>query len=185
MSNISFRVISIELKDSIIKELDPQNNFRLNLTQRPHHIRQEYIVNDSNGLRNVNHEWNIDNSKNQVERVTLTIRTVQNKNLVDNNENQNGDNNKNYSNNNNDYVEPKHSLIGYCNIDLNNLRKDGDNDFTAELLTRVNVKIVGYVHLQIDFWGNDKKLLEKEKKPKNKKKIIFSNHKRKEYSNLI
>lgn len=183
MSHISFRVVSIELKDSTIKELDPNNHFRLNLTQRPHHIRQDFFVNDSNGLRNVNHEWNIDNSKNQVERVTLTLRTVQNKNSDECNENSN-DNNS-YSNVNGGYIEPKKSLIGYCNIDLRTLQKNGNNEFTVELLTRVNVKIVGYVHLQIDMWENDQKLLKKELKLKNKKKTVFSSRNRAGYSNLI
>lgn len=189
MSHISFRVVSIELKDSTLSELDPNNHFRLNLTQRPHHIRQEYFVNDSNGLRNINHEWSIDNSTNQVEKVTLTIRTVKNKNTNESNENENsnyGDNHdESYSNISGGFVEPKRSLIGYCNVDLKTLRKDSCNDFTAQLLTRVNVKIVGYVHLQIDFWENDSKLLKKEAKTKNKKKTIFSSKNRTEYSNLI
>ncbi|KAK8893489.1 hypothetical protein M9Y10_021911 [Tritrichomonas musculus] len=182
MSQILFRVVSIELKDSTISALNPQNIFRLNLTQRPRHIRQDFLVNDENSLRNINHEWNIDNSKNQVERVTLTLRSIDRKKVT-------GNSDQNMNNNaadDNEDKESKHTLIGYCTVDLKQLQKGADFDFTVQLLTRGNVKTVGYVHLHIISWENDQKLLKKEKKQK--KKIVsqgkgYKNHK--EYSSLI
>ena len=54
MSRITFRVASIELNNSTIREISHGDLVRINITQRPMHSKQEYILNNYRSLANVN-----------------------------------------------------------------------------------------------------------------------------------
>lgn len=170
MTRISFRVVSIELKDSTLHKINENNLIRLNLTQRPHHISDEYLLKNVHCLYGINHEFNIEDPLNQVERLTLTVRSVLKKSAIaslfdldditptrkpkdhsiDRYVDQNNENRD--ANVNCDYFEPKHSLIGYCTIDVKALEKGINNTFRVELLTRGNVQVVGFVNLEVYEW---------------------------------
>ena len=152
MSTITFRVNSIQLKPSTINELNRKNAFRLNLTQRPRHISEEYLVKDNFDLEHLNHEWIIEDAKNSVEKVTLTLRTVEKRfNLSkflrrrkNHHENCNSKINTQY-----EYVEPEKSLIGYCTINLKEQPIGSNSTIRTELMTRGDVKIVGFADLDV------------------------------------
>lgn len=173
MSRISFRVNSIELKDSTIRSLNENNIMRLNVTQRPNHKTEEYLLKNLHCLHNINHEFIIDDPSNKVQRLTLTLRSVLKKTTIAsifNLEQQQPKKNQKkdvtvdryiqgIKENNEgriecEYVEPKHSLVGYCTIDLKEIKKGENNILRVELLTRVNVQVVGYVNLEVYQWEN-------------------------------
>lgn len=169
MSRISFRVDSIELKDSVLHMINENNLIRLNLTQRPHHISDEYLIKNVRYLYGINHEFSIEDPSNQVERLTLTVRSVLKKSAIaslfdmddvspvhkpkDHSIDKYVQNNENKDANIQcDYVEPKHSLIGYCTVDVRKLQKGVNNTLRIELLTRGNVQVVGFVNLEVYIW---------------------------------
>ena len=76
MSRITFRVVSIELKDSTIHHISRYDLMRINITQRPTHHKQEYLLNNYNNLANINHEFIIEDRSNEVNKITLTLRYV-------------------------------------------------------------------------------------------------------------
>lgn len=171
MSRISFRVISIDLKDSTLQSMNQNCLMRLNLTQRPNHKTEEYLLKNAKCLQNINHEFCIEDAYNKVQRLTLTLRSVYKKTTFASIFNL--DNNQPKMSKPKDmsvdryiqgctetregwvdceYVEPKHSLIGYCTVDLKEIKKGENNTLRLELLTRVNVKVVGYVNLEVYTW---------------------------------
>ena len=176
MSRISFRVNSIELKDSTLHTINQNNLMRLNLTQRPTHKTEEYLLKNVNCLRNINHEFVIEDPTNKVQRLTLTLRSVLKKTTLasifnlDNNQPKmskpkdmsvdryiQGTKEEREGWVECEYVEPKHSLVGYCTVDLKEIKKGENNILRFELLTRVDVKVVGYVNLEIYTWDNQTK----------------------------
>ena len=188
MSSISFRVVSVELKEQTITKLNPRNLFRLNITQRPHHVREEYLVNESQGLYNINHEFEIEDKSNTVQRITLTLRTVEKKFTLSNlfgisqtkqKKDHNIDNfvgsNTNVPENiQYEYYEPAHSLIGYCTVNIEELKKGVNNQIRAELLTRgKEVKCVGYANLEVYVWRINKPSGRNPKALFNNSEIVF------------
>lgn len=178
MSTISFRVTSIELKDETIRSLSKNNLIRLNLTQRPNHLTEEYLLKNLSCLRNINHEFTVQDPSNKVDRLTLTVRSVLKKTTFASIFNLYSDTPKERKPKENtvdkyiqgikenhegcvecEYVEPKHSLVGYCTINLKELEKGVNNTLRVELKTRVNVKVVGYVNLEVYTWNNPSKTL--------------------------
>lgn len=173
MTRITFRVDSIELKDATLHKINENNLIRLNLTQRPHHFSEEYLLKNVRCLYAINHEFVVEDSLNQVNRLTLTVRSVLKKSaiasLFDMDDVSStrkpkdhsidryvGQNNENRDANVHcDYVEPKHSLIGYCTIDLKQLQKGVNNTLRVELLTRGNVQVVGFVSLEVYIWQSN------------------------------
>ncbi|KAK8896378.1 hypothetical protein M9Y10_014276 [Tritrichomonas musculus] len=169
MSRITFRVVSIELKDSTIHHISRYDLMRINITQRPTHHKQEYLLNNYNNLANINHEFIIEDRSNEVNKITLTLRYVRKSSyisgLADYNVpikpekkvkdksidkyissgcNENRDDNVQCL-----YIEPKHSLIGYSNIQIKYLEVGVNNAMKVELLTRSDNQVVGYVNLEI------------------------------------
>ena len=180
MTRISFRVVSIDLKDSTVHSINEDNIIRLNLTQRPHHISDEYLIDNVHSLCYINHDFNIEDPINHVQRLTLTVRSVQKKSalasLFDFDDNSHSHQPKDHSidkyvarNDENrsanlhcEYVEPKHSLIGYCTISVTELEKGVNNSLRVELLTRGNVQVVGYANLEVYIWSEPKPNLQKQ-----------------------
>lgn len=174
MSRIAFRIISVELNNSTIHDL--KNNaglVRINLTERPTHNKQEYIIDNYRSLTNVNHEFNIDNPENKITKITMTLRNVYRSsyfsnlavvpNMYVNKKTPNKDHSiDNYikagtSENRDDnvqciYIEPKHSLIGYCTIKIKDLEVGVNNAIKVEVLSRETSNVVGYANLEIYIW---------------------------------
>lgn len=175
MTNISFRIDSIDLKDSTLANLDKDTMIRLNLTQKPSKISEEYIVDDLSGLHSLNHCWNINDPTNSCKTLTLTVRKVSKKvslaNIFNLNgtqqhqcthdvdrfvgkRNENRDNNIQY-----DYYQSNHSLIGIFEISLKDIPKGIDNVIKAALLKKPKLDVVGYANLQVYSWGNDSNVI--------------------------
>lgn len=193
MSIISFRINSIELKDSTLSSINKNNLVRINVTQRPNHKTEEFLLKNISFLKNINHESFIQDPLNKVERLTLTLRSVLKKTTIASIFNLGNEATQVKKNNdhsvdhyiqgckeNNDglveceYVEPKHSLIGYCTINLKELERGVNNTLRLELLTRVNVKVVGYVNLDVYTWDSPEMMSARQKlKPKSKEPILF------------
>lgn len=171
MSVISFRVVSIDLKDSTLHNINQNNLVRLNVTQRPNHDTEEYLLKNASCLNNINHEFVIQDPTNKVERLTLTVRSVLKKTSVASIFNLEDDKPKMRKPKDRsvdhyiqgckeshegcidcEYYESLNSLIGYRNIEIKELKKGISNIFHMELITRGNVKVVGYVNLEIYIW---------------------------------
>lgn len=192
MSVITFRLNSIELKDSTLHEIN-NNLIRINLTQRPTHKTEDFLLKNSSYLHNINHEFFIQDSLDKVNRLTLTVRSVLRKTTLASIFNIGNESNKvnkksdhsvdNYiqgCKQNQDgvidceYIEPKHSLIGYCTINLKELERGVNNTLRVELLTRVNVKVVGYANLEVYTWVDPDMVSARQKlQPKSKEPILF------------
>ena len=170
MTRISFRVKSIELKESALQNIDSNQLIKLNLTQNPNQKTEEYLLKNASYLHNINHEFIIDDPMNKVEKLTLSLGTASKKitlasifNLDNNTKKVKP---KNYSIDhyighskenrdgyiNCDYYETLHSCIGYRNIELKELKKGINNTYRIELLARGNVKVIGYINLDIYIW---------------------------------
>lgn len=168
MSRIQFKVCAIELKDSTLEQLDPGFQFRLNLTQRPVHIREDIFLDTNNQLQNLNHTWNFNDFENRLYGATLTLRSVLKKLVFQ------CENSRCYLHD--DYDEAEHSLIGYCTIIFKDLLKDVPNNLTIELIPRGEVHIVGYVKLEIiispisEIFQNSEQKLKLSSKGKQKKR---------------
>lgn len=173
MSRIAFRIVSIELKNSTIHNVCHGDLIRINITSRPTHNKQEYILNNYRGLANINHEFNIEDPQNEVNRITMTLRTVikssyfNNMTIITNMHTNAKQKQKDHSidnyiragtNENRDdnvqcvYLEPKHSLIGYCTIKMKNLEVGVNNTLKVELLSRSTSEVVGYANLEVYVW---------------------------------
>ena len=146
-----FYVSSIDLKDSVLDKINPSNMIRLNLTQKPCSIQEDYIVNRITKLQNVDHNFNIITTSNRTKKVLLTIRKVEKKWCLENLfkftlEKENKKNNnyidsivgrncgKKHSNTQYKYEQLANSLIGYCEIDIEKLDKCVNNEIKAEIL---------------------------------------------------
>lgn len=183
MTNISFRIDSIDLKDSTLSQLDKNTMIRLNLTQRPSKMSEEYIVDDLNGLYSLNHCWNIRDPTNSIKTLTFTVRKVSKKMTIANifnlngtqqhphshdvdrfvgRRNENRDNNVQY-----DYYQSNHSLIGIFEINLKDIPRGIDNIIKASLVKKPNLDVVGHANLQVYVWGNGSNIINFENEHKN------------------
>lgn len=174
MSRISFRINSIDLKSSVLEKINPNNLVKLDLTQNPNYRNDEYLLKNVSYLNKINHEFIIEDPSNKVEKLTLTLSSVLKKTTLasifnlDNNQvkpkkqkdtaidkyiqGNFKENNDGYVNC--EYVETNHSIIGYRNIELKELKKGVDNNFRIELISRGTVKVVGYINLEIYIWDS-------------------------------
>ncbi|KAK8864750.1 hypothetical protein M9Y10_010273 [Tritrichomonas musculus] len=171
MTRISFRVNSIELKDYALQKINEDNLMKLSLSKNNNQKPDEYLLKSAKYLYNIKHEFIIEDPSNKVQKLTLTLSTAMKKvtlaNLFsfDNNETK-MTKNKNFSVDHYiqgckeshegcidcEYYESLNSLIGYRNIEIKELKKGISNIFHMELITRGNVKVVGYVNLEIYIW---------------------------------
>lgn len=174
MSRIAFRIVSVELNKSTIHDWENKAGLvRINLTERPTHNKQEYIIDNFYGLANVNHEFNIDNPENAITKITMTLRNVYKTSYVSNmadvpkmyvnkktphkdhtidNYIKSGTNGNRDDNVNCIYIEPKHSLIGYCTINIKDLEVGVNNAIKVEVISRETSQVVGYANLEIYIW---------------------------------
>lgn len=174
MTRISFRINSIDLKQSALHEINPNNLVKIELTQQPNCKSDEYLLKNISFLPKINHEFIIEDTQNKVEKLTLTLFSVLKKTTIasifnfDNNSVHK--NKRKYTNidkyierskvNNDEgcveceYVENEKSTIGYRNIELKELKKGVNNKFRIELITRGTVKVIGYIDLEIYIWDS-------------------------------
>ncbi|KAK8900085.1 hypothetical protein M9Y10_002408 [Tritrichomonas musculus] len=192
MSVISFRVVSIDLKDSTLHNINQNNLVRLNVTQRPNHDTEEYLLKNASCLNNINHEFVIQDPTNKVERLTLTVRSVLKKTSVASIFNLEDDkpkmrkpkdrsvdhyiqgckeNREGYVEC--EYVEPKHSLIGYCTVNVKELEMGVNNTLRIELLTRGVVQVAGFVNLEVYTWNNPSRISQQKVSQTNNEPIMF------------
>lgn len=160
MSKITFSLISIDFNRSIICQIRKSNLFRLNLTQKPSRDSEEYFFNNINHLKNINHEFIINDSFNTIEKLSMTIRSIDKRNISANISNseyfsiqnkskylqgfQNKSNNDIYN-----YFESKLSLIGCFTINLKDIKRGVNNFIHAEIHSRMNNQIIGYANIKI------------------------------------
>lgn len=170
MTRISYRLKSIELNDTASRQFNSENLIRINLTQKPHKKTEEYLLKNVTALQNVNHEFIINDPSNKIEKISMTIRKVIKKptlanffNLDNNsNEKKSADHSiDNYidrkSDNNDDiadceYIVPMQSLVGYCIVNLKEVKRGVNNTLRLELLSKKNEQIVGYVNVDLYMW---------------------------------
>lgn len=191
MSSISFRVNSVELEDFTLRSINKENLIRLNVIQRPSKVTYEYLLKNSECLKDINHEFSIDNSSNKIDKLTFMISSVVRKptlvNLFDfgSSSPKNKSNDQSYEKcvngskeNDSDHVDceyivPMHALIGYCTIKLKEIEKGVNNSLRVELLTKKNAKVIGFVNLDIYIWDGPKQVIQQKKSQLNDEKILF------------
>ena len=71
------------------------------------------------------------------------------------------------------YIEPKHSLIGYCTIKMKDIEAGVNNSLRVELLTRSTAKVVGYANLEIYVFREPTLTLKDKLKHANDEPILF------------
>ncbi|KAK8886736.1 hypothetical protein M9Y10_042204 [Tritrichomonas musculus] len=189
MTKISFRIDSIEFKDSTIARLNKDTLFRLNLTQKPSKISEEYIVDNLSGLYSLNHCWNINDPTNSCKSLTFTVREVSKKISLANIFNLNGtqqhphshdvdrfvgrrDENRD-TNIQYDYTQSNHSLIGIFELNISDLPKGVDNIIKASLLKKPDLDVVGHANLEIYIWGNDSNIINFEREENVNQSVAF------------
>lgn len=174
MSRITFRVNSIELKDSALHSINPNSIIRLNVTQKPTTNSEEYLLKNVSCLADINHQFAIDDPYNNCEFLSMTVRSVLKKTTfasifgLDDDIPQKKPNDKtvdkfvngfreNRKNNVDcEYKETKHSLIGFCQINLKNIEKGINNSLQYKLITKKN-EVVGFVNFDIYIWDSPSK----------------------------
>lgn len=164
--NVSFFVASIELNDLVINTIKSSNMFRLNITQKPQLIKEEYIVNQIQGLKKINHEFNIVNFPSSMKEITLTIRKVEKKRCLSNALKINLKKEKSKKNNSTDcftgrqniksssniqykYEQFDHSLLGYFTINIENLEKEINHSITVDVITKKESIVIGKANIEI------------------------------------
>lgn len=164
--HVSFYVSSIDIKDSILEKINTGNMIKLNLTQKPCSIQEDYIVNRIKKLQNIDHSFNITTTSKMTKKIILTIRKVEKKWCLENlfkftleKENKKNNNyfdpivgrkcDKKHSNTQYKYEQLANSLIGYCEIDLEKLDKCVNNKLKVQILSKKDRKIIGYANLEI------------------------------------
>lgn len=181
MSIITYRVKSIDLKDSTLHTFSKNALIRLNLTQKPSSLCEEYVLKNAQCLADINHEFVIDDPFNKVDILSLTVRSVMKKTSLasvlgfEDNTKRNAKPTeisvdkfvsgfRENRNNNADceYVEPKHSLIGYCQVNLREIEKGTNNVLHLNLITKKN-ETVGYVNLEIYSWDSPNRINNQQK----------------------
>lgn len=190
MTKISFRIASIELKDSELNKINKDNLFGIKLIQMPQKSSDEYIVNSENNLQNFDHEFYIENHFNKVEKVIMMIRSVQsclfNFNQSTKDEQINGtierndencDENVQQDNNETKKIENKNqNIIGYCTIDMTKMEKGVNNTFTADIFSKHEDKIVGHANFEIYIMNTPSKVYKINKETVISKNTIRSRH---------
>lgn len=189
MPRISFRVNLIELKDSTLHSINPSSLIRLNVTQKPSSTSEEYILKNVNCLADVNHEFIVDDPYCSVDTLSMTVRSVFKKTTLASifgleEEHQKpkdtsidrfvGGFRENRKNNVEcEYWQNNHSLIGFCQVHLNEIEVGINNSLRYKLITKKG-DIVGYVNFDIYIWDNASKTNEQQKiASKNTGPILF------------
>ena len=181
MTRISYRLASIELNDIVTRTFNSENVIRINLTQKPNKKTEEYLLKNVEALQNINHEFIIDDPSGKIEKISMTLRKVIKKPTLanffnlDNNapkkkandhtvDHYIGENRENRANNVVcEYIVPRHSLVGYCIINLKEVEKGVNNSLRIELLSRINEQVIGYVNLELYIWNSPSRLYSQKK----------------------
>lgn len=160
MSKISYRILSIDFNQSILYQIRKFSLFRLNLTQKPSFVAEEYFINKIDHFKNINHEFIIDDFTNNIDRLSMTIRYIDkqytssgisNSDCFQFIKNSNKIPEYQMRSNNNivNFIEPKFSLIGCYTINLKEIKRGIENSLRVEILSRYNNQIIGYANLKI------------------------------------
>lgn len=165
MRKITFKVISINLKPSILCQIRNFNLIRLNLTQNPSKISEAFFINKKEFLKSINHEFVINDYFNDTEKLLMTIRYVDDKNTFFRNIfNSDCLMIKRQMKINNSRVEPKLTLIGSFTVNLNELKKENCNSLCVEIHSRYNNQVIGYANVMICVHDNEQLKNEKSRK---------------------
>lgn len=164
---VSLVINSIVLHDSIISKIDSSNMIKLGLTQKPQIFKQEYIINNLQGLHDINHEFKLNNTPKVIKEVKLSIRKVEKKWCFENlfkfgfkrdNTKENcftgRPNEKNNTNIQYEYEQLANSLLGICTINVESLEKGVNNQIRAEIMSKRDQKVIGYAHIGIYKWND-------------------------------
>lgn len=191
MSRISFRVNSIELKDSTLHSINPSSIIRLNVTQKPTSNSEEYLLKNVQCLADINHEFVVDDSHNDITVLSMTVRSVLKKTTLasifgledetmpkkpkDTSVDRFVGGFRENKRNNVDceYVQSNHSLIGFCQVHLDKIEKGINNSLKYKLITKKN-DVVGFVNFDIYIWDTPSKANTQDKTSyKNTGPILF------------
>lgn len=172
MQQISLNITSISLNCSTISQIKSTDMIKLNVTQKPIKSKQEYIINHLQGLNNINHEFKIVFSPNNMKYITLSIRKVEKKWCLENlfkfyftksesrkdlpidsytrESNEKFDPNIQY-----EYEQLANSLLGFCKIGIENLEKGVNNCIKADILNKKDSKTIGHADIEIYIWNDE------------------------------
>lgn len=167
MSKISFRIVSIQLNDSVLNTIDKNNLLGIRLIQKPQQAYEEFIVSNEISLQNFDHEFYIENHFDKIEKIIMIIRSVQScfsKTGCSEKNNQNSEsferNDENTDenaqiNNETKKIDYKNkSFIGYCAIDMSKTEKGVNNTFKVDIYSKLDEKSIGYANLEIYILNN-------------------------------
>ena len=165
MLHVSINIDSIHLNKQTISQIKTNNMIKLDISHKPLHFKQEYIINHLNGLNCINHEFKFTNTKKSMKEITLSIRKVEKKwcfgNLFkinfkkENSKYSNsidpftGKTNEKYDPNiQYEYEQLANSLLGYCKINIENLEEGVNNSIVADVINKRN-SIIGHANIEI------------------------------------
>lgn len=168
--HVSFCVNSIDLNDQITAQIKSNNMIKLNITQKPLQVKQEYLINHIEGLSRINHEFKIVGTPKSMKDIILSIRKVEKKwclenlfsfNLKKDNYKVNSSinpytgkpNEVNDSNIQYKYEQLANSLLGYCKINIDNLEIGVNNSIIVDIITKKDSKIIGHANVDIYKWN--------------------------------
>lgn len=162
MSKVSYRVISIDFIHPILQQIGKSNFIRLNLTQKPSRIAEEYFIYDISKLKSINHEFIINDFYNNIKKLSMSIRSIAKQTVYTSISNSDcfqilKKSNKQYltgnqsksSNDIQNFFEPKLTLIGCFTINLNDIKRGVNNSLRVEIRSRINDQIIGYANLKV------------------------------------
>ena len=190
MSRISFRVVSVELQDFTFRSINKENLIRISIIQRPSKIRDDYLLKNVECLKDINHEFTISHKSNKVDKLTMTISSVLKKPTLanffgfdDDASNTKSNDNSEYKiitenkeNDNNhiecEYIIPIHSLVGYCTINLKEIKKDVNNSMHIDLITKDD-KVIGHANVEVYIWESPKQINQETKSQINGENVLF------------
>lgn len=174
---VSFFVNSIHLHEQAISQIKSNNMIKLNITQKPLQIKQEYLINNIQGLNNINHEFQICDTQKSMKELILSVRKVEKKWCLENffrinlkkscSKNSidpytgkpaefNDDSNIQYK-----YEQLANSLLGFCKINIENLECGVNNNIVADIITKKDSKVIGHANIEIYKWNEKNKFISK------------------------
>lgn len=179
---ISFIVTSINLYSHAISQVKTSDMIKLNITQKPLKQKQEYIINRLQGLYDINHEFKIVCSPSAAKKITLSIRKVEKKWCLENLFIKNQKNidpltgkptEKDDPNIQYKYEQLANSLLGICDINIENLEIGVNNIIKADIMNSKDLSIVGEANFKIYKWNDELQFLTKKNDDKFISQILF------------
>lgn len=180
---VSFLISSIDLFSTVTDKIKPDSMIRLNITQKPILIKEEYIVDNINKLKNINHEFVVVNDQDSMKELTLTLRKVEKKRCLSNSIKKSHEN-KNLKRNNScqsssniqyKYNQNCHSLLGYFTINIQNFEKEVQQSLQVDIITKNESIVIGHANIEI-FKCDEMKRIKSANSKKNKINTMKNNN---------